>query len=707
MDTYLQTIGRQIIQCLDTRGSREQQQQASAMMDHSRATIATFALSQLTHQCPELMDQYIWSVMFSPLIDRPTTNQQSTTTEHQIDRCLDQLQILLSSLPVLERHMQRAFVPSLLGPLLQLFAYSRQHPHVRTTAKVQQVLQSLISQSCPELCAAVIHKTLMMDNRLLDFQLGPTGGIEIRTQQQAAGTLCDDPSLKTLNHLIEEDELSAPASSSRMMIDGLLDVFSWKKIQETTQVIGHVFVSLLMTFFKHSNKTETVADPRMMMLTLMHCLMRMTTEIGPAALQNVSQLFECLKLIFTSTADAIHDQENVELTEIALGLASTILEARDCTFSPSSSKSKSKFEHEQEEAQLRKWLPSLERLSRHDVPEVAEMSVYLVAKLLMRSGGGGDPVVFKQQPRTGIKTKSIHNQISDAENDLNSALVPIRARGIVSLTKLIRNTLGHDQILLFEYLEPLLSIFMTHLRDKESYVYLAAVQGLAVLSNYQPHTVIPKLVQALDQQQQQRETSTDLETRSKLSEALMFAVRREGENVMKYSHGLVRMYLACIRPTASGSISSNDFENDFENHNEKEQLLTFRASCLSNLSEVLTLLKWSMAPYLTEVASCVSGILEFEPGHLIVRRGAMYVVRQMFEGLGTTCLEILDGRTLRDMYRLLQRLEGQDPDEVVRFHASLGLEALKEIMHQELFLDEDSTSSACAMSPIMNTLRFL
>ncbi|KAJ0412660.1 hypothetical protein ATCC90586_002290 [Pythium insidiosum] len=245
------------------------------------------------------------------------------------------------------------------------------------------------------------------------------------------------------------------------------------------------------------------------------------------------------------------------------------------------------------------------------------------------------------------------------------------------------------------------ALFPQFLEDAESYVFLAAVQGLSTLAQAHPDIAIPKLVDAL------RDSSNhSLERRIKLSEALLFTARRCGDTLPKYAKLFVYAYLDCIRPATRPPARQKsarvaliqevdpDSERSLacqsapQDNQDAVVSATLRASCLSNLAEVSAMLGWGLAPYATDVMTCAFGVLQLEldmadAGVVAVRRGAVFLLKYMVQLMGYKLLDVLPEQ-VRPMYHTLKHVERVDKDNVVRFHARSALEVLDDVMRSEL-----------------------
>lgn len=548
------------------------------------------------------------------------------------------------------------------------------------------------------------------------------------------------------------------------IITPIVELLCAKELEESA-VVGELFSSLLLTYMHvrksgqggngHSSsvtasaestqgssllrlyeeaKLPTTSEGVEMILTF---LLSIIESLGPSVLRSSATIMQCITTVLETyhtpqknlvdvmedsvptgvsievvqpTASAHREEdggEDAEILTVCIGVVLTILEAG------------ASQRPESEELQLNKMLPVLEALSQHVRPEIAELATDARTQILSR---GAEEISATSGKRS--REKSFQEVLVDVESDLRSPLVPLRARGMAILTKLVRKSRVQRGMSEWnERIAPLLVIYLSQLDDKESYVYLAAVQGLAALCDAHPDESIPLLVTAL------RESTNSLETRIKLSEALLFTAKRCGETLPKYAKILVYAYLDCIRPPARAiaaptsrfmliqEVNTNEPTTAQPSQQTAPDLVasTLRASCLSNLAEVCVLLQWGLHPFLQDVLTCAFGILQWEleavpsqqqpllqessstadktqPSSVVtVRRGAVFLLKYLLQIMGWKVLDIMPDQ-LKPMYHTLKYVERTDRDQVVVFHAKKALEALNEIMRQELFPQQSDES---------------
>ncbi|TYZ65520.1 hypothetical protein PybrP1_000804 [[Pythium] brassicae (nom. inval.)] len=587
--------------------------------------------------------------------------------------------------------------------------------------------------------------------RRREFCAGGSGGVALRMAEPDSEQLVDGDATAPLKALLVP----------------LTELLSSKEL-ESSEVVGELFASLLLTYLAvrratdagekdesdrspapsppagalslfEAAKVPTDASGVEMVLSL---LLAIIESLGPSVLRSAGAVLSCIGTVLEtyneaklSVVDAIHDPQRSdgaaisadsdgdsdaqddgdEMLTICLGVVATILEAGASNRSDA------------EEAQLRAMLPVLEVLSRHPRPEIAELASDTRVKILVRGGSGGhSPASATDATRRRGGDRSFDDVLSDAQTDLKSTLVPLRARGVVTLTKLVRASQQQRcDPAWTPRVQRLVGLFLAHLDDPESYVFLAAVQGLAALADAHADVAIPLLVAAL------RDRSEPLARRIKLSEALLFSAKRCGETLPVHAKTFVFAYLDCIRPPAAASArvgASKRFqliqEIGGEREGEREEgdgrvaaavgpgsdgsdplaEATLRASCLSNLAEVCVLLQWGLQPFVADVMTCVFGILQLEldatqRGAAAVRRGAVFVLKYVVQLLGWKVLEVMPEQ-LRPLYHTLKVAARTDSDAVVVFHATQALEALDHVMRAELFPAREAQDSAFGISSL-------
>lgn len=254
---------------------------------------------------------------------------------------------------------------------------------------------------------------------------------------------------------------------------------------------------------------------------------------------------------------------------------------------------------------------------------------------------------------TNKKTKC-----AEALHDACDPLLPVRGHALVQLTKLLqlrdRETLSKK--------EAVFCLFKENLNNCDSYIYLAAINGIVAFAAIQPDDVVNVLTREYIEISSAGDSCPrDPELRMKVGEILVKLVRELGAMAPKYKNELLNAFLA----------GSKDTDN------------LMRASSLSNLGEVCEILGFRVGPILRELLLCIQSIVKFDKA-VEPRRASVMVVTHLLRGLDASALNVLQDAVL-ELYRSLKFVYSNDEDDVVRLHAQLALEELASIAKEFLF----------------------
>ncbi|NXB90515.1 TNG6 protein, partial [Vidua chalybeata] len=209
--------------------------------------------------------------------------------------------------------------------------------------------------------------------------------------------------------------------------------------------------------------------------------------------------------------------------------------------------------------------------------------------------------------------------------------------------------------------EKLLQVFLENVQHEDAFVYLSAIQGIALLSSEYPERILPVLLAQYECPAQGTEDTMAAVTRMKLGEVLMRVTRALGDMVFQHREPLIRAFLRGARDPDSA----------------------LRASSLSNLGELCQHLGFQLGSIIQEVTCCVTAIARTDP-EAEVRRAAVHVVVLLLRGLSEKVTEVLRD-VLRDLYRLLKHVAAAERDAATVLHAQLALEELDTAMRRVLF----------------------
>ncbi|XP_022439049.1 transport and Golgi organization protein 6 homolog isoform X1 [Delphinapterus leucas] len=261
-----------------------------------------------------------------------------------------------------------------------------------------------------------------------------------------------------------------------------------------------------------------------------------------------------------------------------------------------------------------------------------------------------------REPSITTNQKSGSITIEQLQEALLSAYdpqIPTRAAALRTLSRWIEQR----EPKALEMQEKLLKIFLENLEHEDTFIYLSAIQGVALLSDVYPEKILPGLLAQYDGGKYKH----TLETRMKVGEILMRIVRALGDMVSEYREPLIHTFLRGARDPDSAH----------------------RASSLSNLGELCQRLDFMLGSVVHEVTTCLIAVAKTDH-EVQVRRAAVHVIVLLLRGLSQKATEVLRD-VLKDLYHLLKHVVRLESDDVAKLHAQLALEELDEIMRNFLF----------------------
>eukprot|EP00794_Sanderia_malayensis_P012320 gene12320-13591_t len=479
--------------------------------------------------------------------------------------------------------------------------------------------------------------------------------------------------------------------STEKRIVGLLDLFLSMKDK---QIVGDFFVHLLqhLTSLSHpqeqinsdSSKALLIIDADISRLKyqipLVSMIAAMCDKLGNEVLKEPEQLLEFVKLnlqrccseTLSNSDDYVIDENNDTMKEetvsMSLGIMSLII-------------ANANEAQENDYKKMQEFLPILKEISKlHHSPDVKKLcdDLYVsIATYGAVNGNEGDNKKANQDDRLDLKSDEAFDR---AMTDVADPLIPVRGHGLLHLAHLIeaRNPKALSNI------DSLLTTFMDSLHHNDTYIYLAAVQGLVALSSFKHNVIMPYLAKefamfgkeaGVDARQQEKVFTKGAEAkggskkhlpemRLKIGEALVKATRNCGPLLPKYSQILLASFLTGVK----------DEDDDV------------RTSSLSNIGEICKLLRFSIGSVIHEIFACISSVLRSDRSAK-TRQAALLVVTMLLEGLGKHAIEAI-GDVLKDIYRLLKMILTNEKDDVVKLYAERALGELDLIMKNYLFPEQ-------------------
>lgn len=588
---------------------------SSTQIMHS-ATIASYCITIFHHYNPIVCYENIVKVICDPLLVN-SENEEKVKSEEEVEKCIENLTRCFVTMESKFKQLPSELLMNVAVPLFSLYNTVRQSAYVLKAKLKQLVLLLLYEQPLRyELFAAFLgHNVTNKFGNYLKSKFGPAGGIEIlgldRTckYEEFADTLFDltfttrNLSTKLFSYLLQflSNSIKVDQTEAQNMLEAVEDTM--EKMEEKLAA-----VKLLSSLANVSVVQESqVEDPKLM--------------------------FYFIKLLFNQHIKKTQDltaDEDCEILYVGLMLVKMIVNEKKKSLNWTVFNDFLRF---LKECCAFSNIPSQLLMLMQELIELVETK-------------GKPEKKHYQDVSAGCE---VANRFESVIQDLADPLLPVRAHALVVLTKLIENmdpcTISRKSILL--------QLFMENVKHEDSFIYLAAINGLCALATSYPEVVVKTLVQEyIDIPQRISGGDINVETRVKLGEILVKMTRNLGEMVSPYKNILINGFLCAIRDADS----------------------LMRASSLSCLAELCKVLGFRLGNDVIEVIYCLTSIVKTDKVPEC-RRAAVMVSTLLFRGLGKNTLTSL-GKDLVDLYRGLKHLRDNDEDLVLRLHAQLALEEL-------------------------------
>ena len=251
-----------------------------------------------------------------------------------------------------------------------------------------------------------------------------------------------------------------------------------------------------------------------------------------------------------------------------------------------------------DENALQMMLPSLEKLSTLDAhsaseepdiakcrSEIAEMASHAMVLIVSRAATTNVPTSIEN-----TKSKTLMECIKEAEEDLKSEQPPIRAKGVITLRHLARGYLEDNNsknslivevgtssdISCLDAVSQILQVCIMALNDRESYVYLAAIQTIVSAVDVKPRELLPLLttgmatgtIRFLDK----NEIKLTSSQRVKIGEAVLFTFRRRGEAIYEFTGKFFDLLLHGNQLKAGNNKGRNNHNISFQEESNRHFL---------------------------------------------------------------------------------------------------------------------------------------
>ncbi|KAG9322762.1 hypothetical protein KVV02_007022 [Mortierella alpina] len=544
------------------------------------------------------------------------------------------------------------------------------------------------------------------------FAPGPTGGAVLRrrrTQDRAAATQLE------------------------LDVDVFLDFLSELETSgKEGEILGDLYMYLLDEYQAGKVRGSNSVSPRRM-LTMLQLILSMTQTLGPSIMSKVTQIIGLANNILEHQGSGEADRQEDEITtheggddaeeadEEILGLVLTLLTAV-----------LNENEHlsQQDRHLLGLTLLHLKLLSDHPLIEIRRVAHDLQTLIPTRLNDSSS--TSADAPKKSEMEIEMEKYAS-ALAALQDSLLPVRAHGLHILREMI---LAKSVVLTKSSggggaereLDHALDIFVQHVQEPDSFIYLNAVKGLAALTDAHGPEILSKLMKIYSNENGKQQ----LDTRLRIGEALVQTVQRCGDALGGYLDALLpglykvmntkmdkdvlearederrarvereraqKASEALLTPeerqqkwraerdrkkqqdgSGSGSAIGDD---DEEQGQTVDEVSLLRSSALTILATAAESCPTSLLPEMRFLVDWVLTILDLDR-QTEVKRGATLVLVLLFRALGSNSLYRIEGDQLKRAYRTLRYVEQVDEDALCRAQARTGIADLDAIVRMEM-----------------------
>lgn len=672
--------------------------------------VATTTFITMSREHPELAPKYLLQPMLAPLhrclttTEIPESNMVPGTilvTEEELSRCIEDVfkvyVVANEPLPVL----LDALLP-LLGVIFSLYCFTSQSvSHIRSLCQ-EILLWILVKLERKKAIASLkgfsgLDKAVPSLHPQCQFRAAMHGGVVITVQE----TISDDEDealyqkvsseqsqiehlgdllshcqqcglagdffifcLKELSHLVVENEAEFKPTPScytslleleqhqallieeqerKLLVLQLLAVLCERMSEQIfthiSQVVDFVAATLQRACASLAHQAESTVESQTLSLS-----MGLVAVMLGGAVQLKSSDFAVLKQLLPLLEKVSNTYPDPVIQELAVDLRITISTHGAFSTEAVSMAAQSTLNKKDPE-----WKIEQQQTSHDTLTEVAPDHLKQEQDPPKTDQESHEPGIAASQPHRNITSEQFQEVLLSACDPQ----IPTRAAALRTLSRWVEQ---REAIALKDE-KKLLKIFLENLEHEDTFVYLSAIQGVALLSDVYPEEILVDLLAKYDSGKEKHTP----ETRMKVGEVLMRIVRALGDMVSKYREPLLHTFL----------------------RGAKDLDAAHRASSLANLGELCQRLDFLLGPVVHEVTACLIAVAKTD-SDVQVRRAAIHVVVLLLRGLSQKATEVLSD-VLKDLYHLLKHVVRLEPDDVAKLHAQLALEELDEIMRNFLF----------------------
>eukprot|EP00127_Corallochytrium_limacisporum_P003515 Clim_evm143s149 gene=Clim_evmTU143s149 len=248
---------------------------------------------------------------------------------------------------------------------------------------------------------------------------------------------------------------------------------------------------------------------------------------------------------------------------------------------------------------------------------------------------------------------------------IRDPLIPVRGAGVLQLRDAVKKAKRSPEIKkeLDERKDLLVKIFQVQVQHQDTYLYLAAIDGLAHLCDVYPEDVFNLCAKRYEEIDLSKSSNDRKYSQlAKLGDVIIRASRLRGD-MLAHQHAPLLMNIA-LRGCRSAQAPER------------------RATSLSLLATLMPVLGTGANVYVVEVFRACQAMIQ-QQSSVLDRRGAALVLYEMIAGLKERLLEMLAG-SIGELKRSLQYALERETDGTAQTHLANSVGALQQVIRETI-----------------------
>jgi len=617
------------------------------------STVSVACVNELLVKNPVLTQTTIIDKLLEPLSSLSSTKLESTDMSNNViiteEKLTSSLQSLHQYFAVKSSTSSSSSLPSyLLHPVSHILFYMYEcirESVSHVTSLVGDLIFCILSDCSPPILSKIIRAIVFKEHSKeiftpgnVSFVSGPNGGIQAESPESENREIvysAVEEAGNVLMYLLEKKDSEGVVSNRLfyILLETLTDFgLASQNLETCDNFLGTLEDGIRQLVVRSERRVGAV---RLLAVLAENANVQKTLSRKPDRVVGFLQL-----LLEREVDNAKSYSDEADMLCVALMILEVIVSGN---------------RHEVNWESLKILIPPLEKLKNTAVnAELQALADHIYNSVVTKG------VVRKHREEARSEKQAKVSECDQAFKDSCDPLLPVRGHALVKLTELINS---RDRLAIAKK-DAILCLFQENLKNDDTFIYLAAINGMAALTSFFPDTVLGTLTEEFTMAiaAGKNEPEQNL-TRMKIGEVLLKVTKLLGEMAVKYKSQLLNTFLVGVKDVDA----------------------LVRASSLSNLGEVCRVLGFRIGPILQEILVCVRDVVSSDKAPE-PRRAAVMVITLLLQGLEKDALRVLSDDILL-LYRALKELYLRETDDATKLHAQLALEEVDNIARTFLFAE--------------------